>query len=102
MIEQVVVESEPVKSQPIIDAGNEVVTLAPKESSSVMLEIKSVNKPRPEPVSSPSEATVIKRRPPVYNPRVHKEGDLVRKWVNGAWLELTVPELDEVGNVLEE
>ncbi len=95
-------ETNPQTQEPIVDASSEVVTLAPRESSSVMLEIKSVNKPGPEPVSNSSETTVIKRRPPVYNPRVHKEGDLVRKWVNGAWLTLVVPEMDELGNVLEE
>ncbi len=56
----------------------------------------------PEADKVESTITVSSSRPPIYNPKKHKEGDLVRKWVNGAWLTLVVPELDEMGNVLEE
>ncbi len=52
-------------------------------------------------VVSPWDTEVI-HRPPIYDPKKHVKGDLVRKWVNGAWQEVVVPELDELGNVLEE
>lgn len=49
--------------------------------------------------SEPVRSTPI---PPTYNPKKHVAGDLVRKWVNGAWLELVVPELDGEGNPVPE
>jgi len=40
--------------------------------------------------------------PPFYNPRVHKQGDLVRmRSGSGKYIEVTVPELDVDGNVME-
>ena len=41
-------------------------------------------------------------RPPIYDPKKHVQGDLVRKWVNGAWQELIVPELDGDNNEVPE
>lgn len=52
-------------------------------------------------ISVQPSATETPVRPPIYDPKRHVAGDLVRKWVNGAWLELVVPELDGEGNVLE-
>ena len=39
---------------------------------------------------------------PIYNPRIHKLGDVVRKWVKGRYVEVTVPEIDADGNPIPE
>ncbi len=41
-------------------------------------------------------------RPPIYDAKIDVAGDLVRKWVNGAWITLVVPELDGEGQPVPE
>jgi hypothetical protein len=36
---------------------------------------------------------------PIFNPRVHKTGDKVRKWDGGKWVECIVPQVDADGYV---
>jgi len=35
---------------------------------------------------------------PLYNPRLHKSGDIVRKWVGGRYIEVEIKEVDGEGN----
>ena len=51
--------------------------------------------------SSPLEEE-LRNNIPVYNPRVHKAGDEVRKFVNGRWKEVIVPQLDAENNTVPE
>ena len=44
----------------------------------------------PEPDSGQSTTT----KTPVFNSKKHHEGDVVRKWSNGKWIEVTDPALD--------
>lgn len=49
-----------------------------------------------KPIGQPDPAEAIR---PIYNPHIHKTGDLVRMRANnGKMIEVTVPELDGDGN----
>ncbi len=51
--------------------------------------------------TSPVEE-VINTVVPLYNPKVHKPGDLVRKYIGGRYQEVEVKEVDAEGNVVPE
>ena len=52
--------------------------------------------------SNPLKEETSSRIPPRYNPEVHKPGDLVLKFVDGKWIEVTVPEQDAEGSSIPE
>lgn len=41
-----------------------------------------------------------KEEAPIYNPAVHKPGDIVRVLRNGAYITMTVPEMDDDGHAI--
>ena len=80
LIEQVQVESEPVKSQPII----EILVDKPKWQAHSVMDVE------------PNDRVVVPTaRAPLYRRGFHKKGDLVR--MPGSNIEVVVPDIDADG-----
>lgn len=68
-------------------------------TESIRVGENSVRRPEPTPIEreEPIKVNLI----PFYNPEIHKAGDVVRQWVGGQLVTLTLPELDAEGHPLE-